>query len=140
MENETLEQHEDHEEHVIILVRDLNLPDYVKHENKEMFYCPVCKNSLVYLSDEYAKNNMVNAIEKSVDEDVINKWDRIILKCSSCKYIDLISKFLNKKERRDYSTLMYDEASVFKPIYKPYGRPFKRNIATITKSNLTSQQ
>ena len=120
------------DEKVIVTPSDIKLPEHVKNGYKPFFFCPKCDSSLIVMSERYTKNNLANSIESSGEG-----WEKIVLECDNCKYVDLINKFLKG---------LYDDVidSQIKPLrkknpyytpYKPYWRPkiyMQSNMPTST--------
>ena len=136
VENE-IKETRNYEEHIIVTPRDVPIPHYVQENSNYAigFFCPKCDSSLIYMPEEYTKNNFMNSIKPESDPNVmpghqVNEgWDKIVLKCDNCKWADLVMKFM--KEKQDYSSTIYDEACMTKP--KWFHHPTTRIPSSYTR-------
>jgi hypothetical protein len=116
-----------HEEHVIVSPRDLQFPHHIIEggDYEHGFFCPKCDSSLIYMPEEYAKNNLMNSIKPESDSSTMpghqvnDGWDKIVLKCDNCKCTDLVMKFMKERERINYGDLIKPAVSYPRRYYSP---------------------
>jgi hypothetical protein len=112
-----------YEESTIITLEDINAPLHDLRSYKRELYCPKCQCSLICTPKEYVKNNTINSMNQDKNNDnngepVNFNWKNLIVKCDSCKYIDLIIKFL--KEDKEETSNPY-QSILRHPYYTPPG-------------------
>jgi len=110
----------------IVLLKDFKQWERIMAEYRcgDIFECPKCKSSVVCISEDYVKNNIMN----SMDDNKPNEYGykKLVLECGNCQHIDLLIKFLQIVKRKEFTP--YGEEVISPSPYKPRGiipKPFR---------------